>query len=270
LLRAVRGLGYVSLLLALFEACSGNDTSSPTPPPGPAHVEITQLSLGHGFYSEDDEASQVLACDNTIGINVVTNNWTLYPPGRCAGALQCGHLRVSLLDAVSPQPVLTLIAAGNGVALNVLAANPPLPRDDTRYSYTVRVELVDDSGKPYVEVDGGDGTGLKRFDMEIPSATGCPSSGSGGSGGNQGMGGKAGTGGDNSVAGMSGAGGDQAGAEAGNAGEAENAGGSLGSAGSSGGSSGTAGSTGGDQAIGGSSGSAGSTAGSPTGGAPQP
>jgi hypothetical protein len=75
LLRALRGAGYMALWLTVFEACSGNDSSPPTPPAGPATVKITGISLGHGLYDANDEASWNLACDYTIGVNVETTNW---------------------------------------------------------------------------------------------------------------------------------------------------------------------------------------------------
>ena len=265
MLRTVRALGSVTLLLALFEACSSNEATPPTPPAGPALITIKSISLGNGTYDESNPPTQVLSCDYTIGVNVLLTNWKLYPPGLCAGAPQCGQLRVSLLDESSPDPVIQVLAAGNGVALDVAALvdksnltawKPPLTGN-----FTIRAELVDDSGKPYVEVDGGDGSDTTgNLDVKLPSGCNAPSGG-GGSAGGEATGGSAGMGGEEAVAGMSGAAGDQA--IGGNSGS----GGSSGTAGSNGGSSGTAGSTGGDQATGGSSGTAGSTAGSTAGGA---
>ncbi len=97
LLRALRGFGYTTLFLTVFQACNGNDASTPTPPAGPATLVITGISLGQGLYGDGGAASD-LACDQSIGVNVQTTNWTLLPPGRCGGALQCGQLRVTLLD----------------------------------------------------------------------------------------------------------------------------------------------------------------------------
>jgi len=172
LLRALRGLGYVALLLTVFEACSGDDASTPLPPPGPASVQITGLALGQGFLG-DDGASSTLACDYTIGVNVQLTHWTLFGPGKCAGALQCGQLRVSLVGGPDNAELLTVTAAGNGVALDVRSAIPPLPAGSG--SYVVKVELVDDSGKPYVAVDGGNGSVELPFDMIVPTAEACNS-----------------------------------------------------------------------------------------------
>jgi len=225
LLRALRGMGYAALLLTIFEACSGDDTTSPSPPAGPATLEITGIALGQGFFSEGDQASQLLACDYTIGVNVQITNWTLLAPARCGGALQCGQLRVSLLDGASSAELLTVISAGNGVALDVrslLSADPPLVDG----AYTIKVELVDDAGKVYVPLDGGNGTEQKNFSMTLPSA--CPSTppGSGGTGGS--------ASGGTSGAGHAGAGGDSAGEEHAGAGGDSNGPSAAGTAGAAG------------------------------------
>jgi len=204
MLRVLRGLGYVTLLLAVFEACSGDEASTPLPPAGPASVEITGIALGQGFVGNDG-ASSSLACDYTIGVNVQMTNWTLFPPGKCSGTLQCGQLRVTLLDSsVAP---ITVTSAGNGVSLDVrslLASVPP----SQLFDYTIRVELVDDLGNPYVALDAGNGAAEKEFQMALPRPEDCTTAG--GSGGSSGGGGSSGT----STAGLGGdsAGEDSAGA----------------------------------------------------------
>jgi hypothetical protein len=176
--------------------------------------------------------------------------------------LQCGQLRVSLLDLNGPESVerLSLIAAGNGVALDVrplLSATPPL----TDGTYAVKVELVDDAGRPYVASDGGNGSTQTDFDLKLPGdCTSTPetpgnagTSGAGPEIGSAGAGGESGGAGD---AGGDSAGGGHAGADSaggGNAG-ADSAGG-AGTAGSDGGGGGHAG---GDSADGGNAGAAGS------------
>jgi hypothetical protein len=172
LLRALSGLGYAALLLTFFEACSGDDTSTPTPPDGPASIAISGIALGHGFLG-DGGAASILGCDYTIGVNVQTTNWTLSSPGRCSGALQCGQLRVTLLDGENKE-LKQVMAAGNGVALDVrsaLSAVPPL----NSFRYTIRAELIEDSGKPYVEVDGGNGSARQDFEMALPARADCSS-----------------------------------------------------------------------------------------------
>ncbi|HKO53618.1 MAG TPA: hypothetical protein VJV79_38180, partial [Polyangiaceae bacterium] len=168
MLRALRGLGYAALLLTIFQACSGDDASAPLPPPGPASVEITGIALGQGFVG-DGVTSAVLGCDYTVGVNVLTTNWTLYPPGRCGAALQCGQLRVSLLDRLDGAEILTVVSAGNGVALDVgslRVATAPL----TPTAYAIKVELVDDLGKVYLPLDGGNGSAQQEFVMALPRA----------------------------------------------------------------------------------------------------
>jgi len=204
LLRVLRGLGYVTLLLAVFEACSGDEASTPLPPPGPASVEITGIALGQGFVGNDG-ASSSLACDYTIGVNVQMTNWTLFPPGKCSGTLQCGQLRVTLLDSsVAP---ITVTSAGNGVSLDVrslLASVPP----SRLFDYTIRVELVDDLGNPYVALDAGNGAAEKEFQMALPRPEDCTTAG--GSGGSSGGGGLSGGGGSSGTS-TAGLGGDSAG-----------------------------------------------------------
>ena len=226
-LRTLRGLGYVGILLAVFEACSGDDASGPQPPPGPASVEITGIALGQGFVGDGTDASSRLACDYAVGVNVQTTNWTLSGPGRCGGAAQCGQLRVSLLDAQGGE-LTAQTAASNGVALNVrefVSANLPLDCVD----YAIKVELVDDLGKPYVALDGGNGSARQAFCMarpaECPSFPATPGSGGAGGGGGNSAGGD-GAGGDGAGgdgAGGDGAGGDGAGGDSG-AGTAASAG----------------------------------------------
>ena len=181
-MRTLQGLGHAALLLTVFGACSGNDTSSPTPPAGPATLDITGIALGSGFVG-DGGASSLLACDYTIGVNVETTNWTLRGPGRCGGALQCGQLRVSLLDGPDGTALLTpLIAANNGAALDVSRLVPSTVPSKVR-GYAIKVELVDDAGIQYVPLEGGNGSAQKAFDMAFPA---CPEPGTAGSGGTSG------------------------------------------------------------------------------------
>jgi len=221
LLRAVQSLGYVALLLTVFEACSGDQASPPTPPAGPATIEISGIALGQGFFG-DGGASSTLGCDYTIGVNVQTTNWTLLPPARCGGALQCGQLRVSLLDGSSERERLKVVSAGNGVALDLrslVSATPPLEAG----TYVIKVELVDDAGKTYVAV-GGKGTDEQSFDLKLPENCAVPplNPASGGAGGGSSGAGNAG---DTAGADTAGAGGDTAGGDtAGSAGIAGAAG----------------------------------------------
>jgi len=267
LLRALRGLGSVALLLTLFEACSGSEANPPKPPAGPAKIEIKEIALGHGFYNEFDPTSHAVTCDYTIGVNVELEYWTLYPPGRCAGALQCGQLRVRLEDS-GQNTLLELTAAGNGVAMDVSSL-----ADDEKSiegSYQVVAELIEDSGHPYVEVDGGDGSARKTFDMVLPARSACKSTqGSGGSGGAGGSGGgplESGSGGESlAAAGTGGAAGSMAGTGSAAGGMAGTAGAGevAGTAGidATGGSAGTAGTAGiaGTAEIAGNGGIGGST-----------
>ena len=226
LLRALRGLAYAALLLTVFEACSGDDASTPTPPAGPASIEITGISLGYGF-GGDQPATSALACDYRIGVNVQTTNWALSSPGRCGGALQCGQLRVTLLapmpDGSADAELLQVMAAANGVSLDVRQANPALPADAIPYQYRIRAELIEDSGKPYVEVDGGNGSALRDLWVTVPKPEECEkAAGSAGAGGAHASEGNAGSAGDHALAGSGGSAGDHAAeATAGAAGAAE-------------------------------------------------
>jgi len=250
LLRALRGLGSVALLLTLFEACSGSEANPPKPPAGPATIKIKEIALGHGFYNALDPTSYELACDYTIGVNVGTTNWTLYPPGKCAGALQCGQLRVTLFD--SDGNILTqVVAAGNGVSLDVSS----LPTPPSVASYKVTAELIEDSGHPYVETDGGVGSDSTDIHMTLPEKCppdtgtgGAPASGTGGSGGDHASAGNSASGGESAgTGGIAGATGGTAGTAgageiAGTAGIGETAG--TGGSDATGGSAGTAGTAG--------------------------
>jgi len=185
LLRGLRALGYSACLLAVFQACSGDDTSTPLTPAGPASVEITGISLGNGLVGDGGESS-VLACDYKIGVTVQTTNWTLYPPGRCGSTPQCGQLRVTLTSA-SGNVLASSIAAGNGVALDVRTLLPgAAPIEAGRY--TIQVELVDDAGKVHVALDGGNGSAETEFSLTLPADCANPpdmpgAGGAGGSGG---------------------------------------------------------------------------------------
>ena len=207
MLRALRGLGYAALLLTFFEACSGDESSTPSPPGGPASIAITAIALGHGFVGDGNGASSILACDYTIGVNVQTTNWTLTSPGRCGGALQCGQLRVTLLDGMNNE-LKQVMAAGNGVALDARAALSAVP-PSALFPYSIRAELIEDSGKPYVELDGGDGSAQQDFEMALPDPTSCSSAGTAGGGGAPIMN-TAGAAGDHAIGGAGGAGGDHA------------------------------------------------------------
>jgi len=162
-----------------------------------------EIALGNGVY-DGSEASSVLACDYKIGVTVQTKNWTLNSPGRCAGALQCGQLRVSLLDANGDAVLPRIIAAGNGVTLDVSSlVNVGLrpewkPPHDAGDSYTVLAELIEDSGTPYIELDGGDGSHTEDFYMKLPGTCDEGTAGAGaggGAGGRSANGGSAGVGG---------------------------------------------------------------------------
>jgi len=254
LLCALGGLAHTALLLSLFAACGSNEDNAPLPPPGPASVEITGIALGHGFVGDGD-VSSILACDYTIGVNVQLTNWQLRGPGRCGGALQCGQMRVSLLggpDSIEPP---TAVAAGNGVALDVSSLLPAITPLQA-LPYTIQVELVDDAGKPYIAVDGGNGSTQKQFQMAFPPPSDCanplPGSAGAAGGGTAGAGGSAG-----GAGGSAGGAGDSAGGAGGSAG---GAGGSAGGAGdSAGGAGGSAGGAGGS--AGGAGGSTAGTAG---------
>src|SRR6185369_6180288 len=206
---------------------------------GPASIESMEIALGNGVY-DGSEASSVLACDYKIGVTVQTKNWTLNSPGRCAGALQCGQLRVSLLDANGDAVLPRIIAAGNGVTLDVSSlVNVGLrpewkPPHDAGDSYTVLAELIEDSGTPYIELDGGDGSHTEDFYMKLPGTcdegtAGAGAGAGGGAGGRSANGGSAGVGGATVGGGGSG---DTGGATVGGGGSGDTGGATVGGGGS--------------------------------------
>ena len=200
-LQALRYLGSSLLLLCVFEACSSNDTSAPDLFHGPPTLEITGISLGSGTTGQGGD-SGVLACDGNIGVTLAITNWTLYPPGKCDGAVQCGQVRITLLDGPKGAELGSQLAASLGVNLNVskLVASG----DVKAGNYAIQADLVDDAGKVYAITDGGNSSAEQAFSLALPAECASGTAGAG-LGGAAGEGGVAGFGGTPDVAGQGGA-----------------------------------------------------------------
>ncbi len=185
-LQALRYLGSSLLLLSVFEACSGDDSTPPDPFTAPPTLEISGISLGNGMVGQSG-ASGVLACDNTIDVTLALSNWLLYPPGKCDGTPQCGQVRVTLLSPDGAELGSQLTAS---LGVNVNVANLVAAGKLTAGLYGFRAELVDDAGKVYAATDGGISTTERAFALALPAE--C-TNGAGGAPGEGGMGGFGGT-----------------------------------------------------------------------------
>lgn len=175
----LRYLGSSLLLMGVFEACSGDDSAPTDLFDGPPTLSITGISLGSGMTGQGGDSS-VLACDNTIGVAIALTNWTLYPPGKCGSALQCGQVRVSLLDGGPNGAVLSQrLAASLGADLNVST----LVTSDKLHAggYTIQAELVDDAGVVYAITNGGNSTTEQTFNLTLADGCAEGTAGAGGS-----------------------------------------------------------------------------------------
>jgi hypothetical protein len=155
--RALTFLGSTLLVLAVFEACSNDDSSTSTVA-GPPSISITKLSFGSATVSAADGAP---ACSNPLGVALNIGNWTLKEPGACASTPQCGQVRVTLLKSSDSTALATKVAVGAGVDLNLAT---PLEAG----SYTIEAELIDDSGAVFTITDAGSSSAQKSFTLNPP------------------------------------------------------------------------------------------------------
>ncbi|MEO8916579.1 MAG: hypothetical protein ABI488_04085 [Polyangiaceae bacterium] len=174
--------------MAVFEACSADDPSTPNPFNNPPTLEISDISLGNGSIGQGGDSS-VLACDDTIGVTFAVSNWDLYPPGKCGSTPQCGQLKVSLLDGPGGAVILTHGSGSVGVNLDLTALVKA--GNFKAGSYAIQADLVDDSGAVYPITGGGNSTVERAFKLSLADGcmTGTPAAGAGGASGEGGMGG---------------------------------------------------------------------------------
>ena len=204
--RALTFLGSALLVLAVFEACSNDDSSTSTVA-GPPGISITMLSFGPATVSPTDGAP---ACGNPLGVTLSVSNWTLKEPGACASTPQCGQVRVTLLKSSDSSALATKVAVSAAVDLH-------LARALEAGSYTIEAELIDDAGAVFTITDAGSSSAQESFTLN-PSvacpigatsggagAAGAPSSSEAGAGGFGGAPPDLGTGGSDGI--VAGAGG---------------------------------------------------------------
>jgi hypothetical protein len=161
-LRALTFLGSTLLLLAIFEACSNDDSTLTVD--GPPSISITKITVGPGT-----DAGQ--ACGNPIGLTLDINNWLLKQPGLCLSAPQCGQVRVTLTRGSDGSVLATRVAVSAAVDLTALGSLET-------GSYNVEAELIDDSGNVFAITDAGSSSAQETF--QVNPAVDCPSSSTGG------------------------------------------------------------------------------------------
>jgi len=172
-LRALTFLGSTLLVLAVFEACSNDDSSTSTVA-GPPSIAITKLSFGRATVSPTDGAP---ACGNPFGVTLSIGNWTMKEPGACESTPQCGQIRVTLLKSSDSTALATKVAVSAAVDLNLAKALEA-------GSYTIEAELIDDAGAVFAITDAGSSSAQKSFTLN--PAVDCPigaASGGAGAGG---------------------------------------------------------------------------------------
>ena len=115
-LRALTFLGSTLLVLAVFEACSNDDSSTSTVAGAPS-ISITKLSFGPATVLSTDGAPGV--CGNPVGVTLNINNWLLKEPGLCQSTPQCGwQVRVTLTKSSDGMALATKVAVSAAVDLN--------------------------------------------------------------------------------------------------------------------------------------------------------
>jgi hypothetical protein len=176
-------------VLALLTACGGDDSGGGAVVPlGEAAVEITAIRSSDGMRFDRDEFDEVsLSCDGSLSVFLSFEEWTLRPPGACAGLAQCGSVRLTINDG-------ELVRSSAGTRVGVEA----LDLADPHSEHQLEAQLIDDTGQPYLfeEEPVGD-----QVSATFLAAEGCD-------GGGAGAGGQAGAGGHAGAAGLAGMGGD--------------------------------------------------------------
>ena len=174
--RALTFLGCTSLLLAGFEACSSNDSSTLSVS-GPPSISIAKISFGPSAEVAQGGASSEPACGKQVAVMLNINNWLLREPGLCQSTPQCGQVRVSLFKDTESNPLATKDAVSASVDLTV-------PGSLEAGSYKIEAELIDDDGKVFTITDAGSSSAQESFDVN--PAVDCPSSAAGGAAGSGG------------------------------------------------------------------------------------
>ncbi len=104
-------------------------------PAGPASLAIAAPTPG-----EVVVLSQLPG--GALAVRVTLENWTLRPPGGCAGTEQCGHV-VVMVDPDGTAGALTVRGATALVLVNLTDLDEPVG------SHTLRVELAEDDGSRF-------------------------------------------------------------------------------------------------------------------------
>ncbi|HEY5374514.1 MAG TPA: hypothetical protein VIK01_12570 [Polyangiaceae bacterium] len=174
--RALTFLGSTFLLLAGFEACSSNDSST-LPVSGPPGISITKISFGPSTELAQGGASSEPACGKQVAVTLNINNWLLKEPGLCQSTPQCGQVQVSLFKDTDSNALATKVAVSAAVDLTV-------PGSLEAGSYKIEAELIDDDGKVFTVTDAGSSSAQESF--QVNPVVDCPSSAAGGAPGSGG------------------------------------------------------------------------------------
>ena len=174
--RALTFLGSTLLLLAGFEACSSNDSST-LPVSGPPSISITKISFGPSTEVAQGGASSEPACGKQVAVTLDIKNWQLKEPGLCQSTPQCGQVQVSLFEDMDSNALATKVAVSASVDLNALR---PLEFG----SYRIKAELIEDDGTVFTITDAGSSSSEEPRDLN--PAVDCPSNAAGGAPGSGG------------------------------------------------------------------------------------
>lgn len=180
--RVIRWLMRLSIVGMACQAClvackKDKKSSEPTFGPPSLRFEGAENAVGDSFAVGE---SVVVACDPRITLLLgpssdavgLLDNWVLRPPGACRGQLQCGFVRVSLLDAEER----VLLQSDQASILPVLDLKT--------------VELAEVKVAKAELINGSDGSShmvseeavVAVWELELLSAD-CPPSSQGGAGG---------------------------------------------------------------------------------------
>jgi len=174
--RLTRVAALAALSALIFEACSTTDSSSVLVPNGPASIDIA--------------GSTAFGCSDMLAVTLTVSNWVLRPPSDCGSAAQCGTVKVSLI-APDGSPIAQQQGTNLGVVLQLtpdafaqVLNQLPAP--------TLRAELIDDAGRPFVDGDGGLGSVEKPVSFKLARGRCAGELAAGGAAGAAGGGGGAG------------------------------------------------------------------------------
>jgi hypothetical protein len=132
-----------ALAAASFVAVACSSSTPATAPLGPPAIQIASLEPSGGpSWTPGSKQCVEVGRDpsETIGVKVTLDNWTLRPPGGCAGSPQCGYVRLR----VDPTGTTSAFEAS---AASVLVSAPMTAVVNPLGQHVFRVELFTDSGK---------------------------------------------------------------------------------------------------------------------------